>query len=87
VISPVPDKRVHAKLAEYPFPDGMYGDLRSHHWEQDILEYWCELQPFEEVHSVWTLVFFESVAFLGYVSATEHFSPAWPHMRKGGVGR
>jgi len=83
----LPDQRVHAKLTEYPFPAGMYDDLTGHHRERDILEYWFELDQFEEAHSVWTLVFFGSVAFLGYVSATEEFSPAWPHMRKGGGGR
>lgn len=68
VESAVCEERVWVDAMKYHIPDELIADIRFHHREPDVCEYWYEAYKDGEVASVWLMRFFERRVFVGAVS-------------------
>lgn len=68
VESAVSEERVWVDVMKYRIPEEFVADIRFHHREPDVCEYWYEAYDAGEFSSVWHLRFFERRVFVGSVS-------------------
>ena len=68
VESAVSEERVWVDVMKYRIPEELVADIKFHHREPDVCEYWYEAYDDGEVSSVWLLRFFERRVFVGSVS-------------------
>jgi hypothetical protein len=74
--SPITNNRVWVDILRYSIPEDYFQQMKYHHREIGIAEYWYAANIDDQIHSAWIIKFLGTIRFISLVSMGERGFPS-----------